>query len=100
MKKVFISQPMGNKTIDEITEVRQNAIEHVEKLFNDEVKVLDSFMLDDIKGKDPLWLLGKSIQIMAEADVVYFAKGWQEARGCRIEHECALSYEVATVIEE
>lgn len=26
------------------------------------------------------------------ADVVYFAPGWKEARGCRIEHECAKEY--------
>lgn len=25
-------------------------------------------------------------------DVAYFAEGWQEARGCKIEHECAVQY--------
>lgn len=100
MKKVFISQPMSGKSIEQITEVRQQAIAHVEKLFNEEVKVLDSFLLDDIKGRDPLWLLGKALQILSEADVVYFAEGWENARGCRIEHECALSYGIGTVLEE
>lgn len=100
MKKVFISQPMSGKSIEQITEVRQEAISHVEKLFNDEVQVLDSFMLDDVKGKDPLWLLGKALQILSEADVVYFAEGWENARGCRIEHECAVSYGIGVVVEE
>lgn len=27
-----------------------------------------------------------------EADVVYFAKGWENARGCRIEHTVAKEY--------
>lgn len=40
----------------------------------------------------PLWYLGESIKKMSEADVVYFATGWAKARGCQIEHECAVKY--------
>lgn len=29
---------------------------------------------------------------MAKADVVVFAKGWEAARGCRIEHAVAEEY--------
>lgn len=31
---------------------------------------------------------------MADADLVYFAKGWEDARGCMIERECAVQYGV------
>jgi hypothetical protein len=41
---------------------------------------------------DPLECLGKSIELMAHADVAVFCPGWKEARGCRIEHECAVQY--------
>lgn len=37
---------------------------------------------------------GKSLELMADADVVYFAEGWQKARGCRLEYECARAYKV------
>lgn len=40
----------------------------------------------------PLWFLGKSLELLAQADVVYFAPGWADARGCRIEHLCAVEY--------
>ena len=29
---------------------------------------------------------------MSEADAVVFMPGWENARGCRIEHEIALEY--------
>ena len=31
------------------------------------------------------------------ADVAYFAKGWNEARGCKIEHTCAVEYGILTI---
>ena len=33
----------------------------------------------------------------AEADAAVFAKGWEEARGCRIEHEICLAYGIDIV---
>ena len=49
---------------------------------------------------NPLWFLGKSIQLLSEADVAYFAKGWEEARGCRSENACALEYGIELIIED
>ena len=43
---------------------------------------------------NPLWFLGKSLELLAGADIAYFAKGWQDARGCRIEHTCAVEYNI------
>lgn len=40
----------------------------------------------------PLWFIGKSIELLSSADLVYFSKGWENARGCRIEHACAVEY--------
>lgn len=46
-----------------------------------------------------LWWLGKSIELLAQADVAYFVKGWNKARGCLIENECAFRYGVKTIRE-
>lgn len=37
---------------------------------------------------------------LAEADIAYFAKGWQYARGCKIEYECALKYGIKVITAE
>ena len=66
-----------------------------------EVEVIDSFFkggLDVPAGaKAPLYYLSKSLELLATADVAIFAKDWREARGCRIEHECADGYGVARI---
>lgn len=92
MKKLFISQPMRGKSDEEILAVREMAIKAAEEMIGGQVEVIDSFFQSAPADARPLWFLGKSLELMATADVVYFADGWQEARGCRIEHECAVEY--------
>lgn len=94
MKKLFISQPMGGKTDEEILAVRKQAIESAEKLAGEPVEVIDSFFQSAPVGVKPLWFLGKSLELLADADVAYFAPGWEEARGCKIEHTCAVEYNI------
>jgi hypothetical protein len=36
---------------------------------------------------------------MSECTTVYFAKGWENARGCKIEHEVALQYGMEIIYE-
>ena len=43
MKKLFISQPMKNKTDEEILAVREQAIKSAKELLGEEVEVIDSF---------------------------------------------------------
>ena len=97
MKKIFISQPMRGKTSEEIRAEREKAVEAVKAFVNDEVEVLDSYF-DDFDG-NPLEYLAKSIELLAKADIAYFAKGWKDARGCRIEHICAVEYTIDRIEE-
>ena len=99
MRKVFISQPMNGKTDEEILKVREKAIESARKKLGEEVEVIDSFFQNAPVDAKPLWFLGKSIELLSTADVAYFAKGWETARGCRIENECAIAYGI-DVIED
>ena len=89
MIKLFISQPMATKTDEEIFKEREEAIEFVKREIDSEVELVDSYINEDLT---PLQFLGRSISIMATADYVYFAPGWRKARGCLIEHECAVQY--------
>ena len=101
MIKIFISQPMRGKTDDEILKAREKAIEAIKEYHGDEIQILDSYFsdYDPENGCIPLKYLAKSLEILADADIAYFLKGWQDARGCRIENECAIEYGI-TVIED
>lgn len=98
MKKLFISQPMKDKTDAEILAVREQAIQSAKNLLSEDVEVIDSFFQNVPHDATPLWFLAKSLELLATADVVYFAKDWEKYRGCRIENTCAIEYGI-TVIE-
>ena len=97
MKKLFISQPMAGKTDEEIKETRKKAIEYAELLLGEKVEVIESFFEEAPAEAKPLWFLGKSIELLSQADVVYFVKGWDKARGCKIEHQCAVAYDIKKI---
>lgn len=103
MTKIFISQPMNGKTTEEIENKRDSIIDRLATQFareNEYIDIIYSFFKDAPHGTKPLWYLGESIKLMSEADIVFFCDGWQTARGCQIEHDCALEYGIDTMYEE
>ncbi len=97
MKKLFISQPMRGKTDEEILAERKKAIESAERNLGEPVEVIDSFFQNAPANARPLWFLGKSLELLSTADIAYFAKGWEDARGCRIENQCAIEYGIEVI---
>lgn len=87
--RVYISQPMANKSHEEFMETRAKAMAALKE------KYFDVYDINNISVPSrftPLQALTVCLQKMPRADIVYFCKGWQDARGCRIEHECAVEY--------
>ena len=99
MKKLFLSQPMRGKSDEEILAERERAIKSAERELGEPVEVIDSYISDAPAGAKPLWYLGKSLELLADADIAFFARGWENARGCRIENTAAIEYGI-TVIED
>ena len=107
MKKAMLSQPMGGKTDEEIIETRERAMKALkEKGF----EVVNTLFTDEWYSKEkmedrgvvqiPLCFLAKSLENMSLCHAVYFCKGWQNARGCRIEHDAAVAYGLDIIYEE
>lgn len=89
--KVMISQPMRGKTNEQIVEERQEIINGLKQ---EGLEVLDTIISENApKDMDEaIYYLSKSIELIGKVDCVYFMNGWEKARGCRIEHEVAVSY--------
>ena len=107
MKKAMLSQPMGGKTNEEIIAARERAIrvlrekgyEIVNTLFTDEWYSKEK-MEERSVVQIPLCFLAKSLENMSLCHAAYFCKGWENARGCRIEHEAAKAYGLEILYEE
>ena len=97
MKKLFISQPMRGKSDAEILAERTTAKEEAEARIGEPVEVIDSFFAGTTAH--PLECLGESLKCMSRADMAYFAEGWESARGCRIERDCAEAYGIPCIIK-
>lgn len=96
--KLFISQPMNGLSNEEILAERDRIVDVVQDMYkDDEIEVVDSFFKDAPHDAAPLWFLGKSLECMSTADIVFFGKGWKDARGCRIERICAESYGLSCI---
>lgn len=106
MYKAMLSQPMAGKTNEEIVATREKAVaflkgmgyEVVNTLFTDEwysKEAMESRGVVQI----PLCFLAKSLENMSLCHAAYFCKGWEKARGCKIEHEAAVAYGLTIIYE-
>ena len=95
MKKLFISQPMKGRSDEEIINDRRACIKYAKEMLGEDVEVIDSFFRG--APAKPLWYLGESLKLLAQADIACFAAGWGDARGCKIEHTCAAEYGVPII---
>ena len=97
---------MSGKTEQEIIETRERAIsaltekgyEIVNTLFTDEWYSKEAMEARGV-ANIPLCFLAKSLENMSLCHAAYFCKGWEQARGCRIEHEAAKAYGLTIIYE-
>ena len=92
--KVFISQPMKDKTNEQIEAERNEIKKKLEEKYGDNFEVIDSFFKDAPHDANPLWYLGKSLQLLSKADICVFTNQWYTARGCVMEHRACEEYHI------
>lgn len=107
IKKAMLSQPMAGKTDEEIIATREKAVNDLQKRG---FQVVNTLFTDEWYSKEkmrergvvqiPLCFLVKSLENMSLCHAAYFCKGWEKARGCRIEHDAAVAYGMEIIYEE
>lgn len=105
--KAMLSQPMNGKTEQEIVETRNKAIKALEAAG---YEIVNTLFTDEWYSKEkmeergvvqiPLCFLAKSLENMSLCHAAYFCKGWEKARGCKIEHDAAVAYGLKILYEE
>lgn len=102
-KKVMISQPMSGLPLNEIEKtmnevlfwIQKNGYEFVNSYFPD----YNNTHIDEIIHKNVDYL-GRALQALAKADILYMCKGWEDARGCVVEHKVAELYNIEIIYED
>ena len=100
---VFVSLPMNGldrKTIEENFESAQEEFRRRYTLTDKQVIFTSNLFCDAPSlacEYDGVWYLGHALNAMSQCDAVFFYGNWQEARGCRIEHEVCEQYGIPYV---
>ena len=107
MMKAMLSQPMAGKSDDEIIATREKAIKALEA---QGYEIVNTLFTDEWYNREnmekrgvvqiPLCFLAKSLENMSLCHAAYFCKGWERARGCRLEHDAAVAYGLTVIYEE
>ena len=91
---------MAKKSDEEILECRKNGYEKIGAFLKEDATLLDSFFTEESTAANSgLYYLSKSIEKLADADIAFFLNGWETARGCRLEYECAKAYGIPIILE-
>lgn len=105
--KAMLSQPMAGKTEAEIAATRERAIQYLESHGYEVVNTLftdEWYSQENMKARGvvqiPLCFLAKSLENMSLCHAAFFCKGWENARGCRIEHDAAKAYGLTVIYED
>ena len=88
--KIMISQSMRGKTNEQIREERTELVSGLQEEGNE---VIDTVFENAPADEDiAIYMLSQSIRYIGKVDGIVFMKGWEKARGCKIEHEVAVEY--------
>ena len=105
--KAMISQPMGGVSEEEIVATRDRAICYLREhgyLFENTLFTDEWYSKEAMEKRGvvqiPLCFLAKSLENMSLCHAAYFCKGWEKARGCKIEHDAAVAYGLHIIYEE
>ena len=91
--RVFISQPMRGRTIEQIQERRDQICEMLVEVFNKDIEFIDSINKDEeLQKKGSIAMLGHSISLMADADLVVVDDVEFGYAGVEIESNVAWNY--------
>ena len=108
--KIFISLPMSGYSDEDIQNRLSKISSELKEKFGNKIELIDNFNYIGFNsineaairiGNDTInasiWYLGRAIQLLSKVDAIYFAPGWENAKGCRIEHAVAESYNIKII---
>jgi hypothetical protein len=97
MKKVFLSVPMKNRTKENIEKSLEKMKAIAKVALGDDIEFINTI----VKEKPPyttqneaVWYLGKSIQLLAQADILVCVDTpyWLQSKGCKTEKDVFRRY--------
>ena len=94
--KVAISQPMKGKSVEQLEQERADLVKLLSEKGYDVENTVFTFSDRLLENRFVFFCLGKGldriISLITAMNVVVFMDGWEDSRGCRLEHDCCKDY--------
>lgn len=103
MVQVFISVGMSGREEIEVLKDLDRLGSRIFDMFNGNVIIRHNYDCEEPDDPDEyvgrLYYLGEAIKKLGNCDICYFAKGWQNYKGCKAEYEICKLYGIG-ILEE
>lgn len=96
MKKLFISCPMKGRTEENIKKSMEKMHKMAEIIFDQELEVIPTYIEDNPpeNNNQGIWYLGKSIELLAQADFFIGIDWCDFYKCCEVERTVANKYDI------
>lgn len=100
---VFISQPMVGLTNDELKKYRSKVLDMIQRRYpTEKIRFITNPLIAKLPHDDNsiVWYLGKSLECIASANLVFFSKDWESDYICSLEHAICRYYNIPIIYED
>ena len=99
---VFILQPMVGLTNDELKKYRSKVLDMIQKRYpTEKIHLINPpHPYYPYGHNESVWALGKSLECIASANLVFFSKNWESDYICSLEHEICRYYNIPIMHED
>lgn len=100
---VFISQPMVGLTNDELKKYRSKVLDMIQRRYlTEKIRFITNPLIANLPHDDNsiVWYLGKSLEYIAQADLVFFLKDWEMNYMCSLQHAICRYYNIPIAYED
>lgn len=91
---IFLAQPFhGAARAEEDTRTRTLAIKYLQSQGEpDSTNYMSGYLVPEDQRDNPIQGMAYSFEIMSRCNIFVFLPGWENARGCKIEHDMLKAY--------
>ena len=99
---VFISQPMERLANEEFKQRRQEVLDMVKRRYpTEKIHLINPpYPYYPYGHNKSVWVLGKSLEYIAQADLVFFLKYWEISYMCSLQHLICHYYNIPIAYED
>ena len=97
---VFISQPMVGLTNDELKKYRSKVLNMIQRRYpTEKIRFITNPLIANLPHDDNsiVWYLGKSLECIASANLVFFSKDWESDYICSFELTICRYYNIPII---